>query len=104
MSVYAVVIAGGSGQRMGQSIPKQLVQVNGKPILIYTLENFQRHPQVDAIEVVCIEGWEDTLRNYAEQYGITKLKWITPGGTTGQESIRNGVFFLEDKCDLREGS
>lgn len=94
----AVIIAGGSGHRMGQDIPKQFIHVYDKPILIYTLEGFQRHPQIDAIEVVCIEGWQDIVWAYAKQFNITKLKWIVMGGATGQESIRNGVFALEDKC------
>lgn len=94
----AVVIAGGSGTRMGFDIPKQFINVYDKPVLIYTLESFQKHPEIDAIEVVCIDGWHDILRAYAKQYEITKLKWIISGGNTGQESIRNGVYFLEDKC------
>ena len=94
----AVIIAGGKGNRMGQDIPKQFINVYDKPVLIYTLEGFQKHPQVDAIEVVCLDGWHDILWAYAKQFGITKLKWVIAGGETGQESIRNGVFFLEDKC------
>lgn len=94
----AIIIAGGSGQRMGHNIPKQFINVYDKPILMYTLENFQHHPLVDAIELVCIDGWHDLVWAYAEQYGITKLKWIVPGGETGQESIRNGVYNLEGKC------
>ena len=93
----ALIIAGGSGRRMGQSIPKQFINIYDKPVIIYTLESFQRHPQIDAIEVVCIDGWHDVLRSYAEQFGISKLRWIVSGGETGQESIRNGIFFLEDK-------
>lgn len=93
----AIVIAGGSGHRMGLSIPKQFINVYNKPVIIYTLETFQRHPQIDAIEVVCIDGWHDVLRSYAQQFGITKLKWIVSGGSTGHDSIRNGVFFLKDK-------
>lgn len=94
----AVIIAGGSGSRMGQDIPKQFLNVYDKPVLIYTLEGFQKHPEIEAIEVVCLDGWHDVLWAYAKQYGITKLKWVVSGGKTGQESIRNGVFFLEDKC------
>ena len=94
----AIVIAGGSGKRMNQDIPKQFINVYDKPIIIYTLEAFQCHPQIDAIEVVCIDGWHDVLRAYSKQYGITKLKWIVSGGTTGQESIRNGVYNLEGVC------
>lgn len=95
----ALIIAGGSGKRMGQDIPKQFINVYDKPIIVYTLEGFERHPQIDAIEVVCLDGWHDVLRAYARQFGITKLKWIVSGGESGQESIRNGVFNLEEKCN-----
>lgn len=94
----AVIIAGGSGRRMGLEIPKQFVNIYDKPVLIYTLEGFQRHPQIDAIEVVCLDGWQDSLSAYAKKYGISKLKWIVSGGSTGQESIRNGVYHLEGIC------
>ena len=94
----AIIIAGGSGKRMGQDIPKQFINVYDKPVLIYTLESFERHPKIDAIEVVCLEGWHDVLLAYAKQFNITKLKWVVAGGTTGQESIRNGVYNLEGKC------
>lgn len=94
----AVIIAGGSGHRMSQDIPKQFINVYDKPVLIYTLEGFQDHPQIDAIEVVCIDGWHDVLRAYAKQFNITKLKWIVSGGDSGQESIRNGVYNLEGKA------
>ncbi len=94
----AIIIAGGSGHRMGQDIPKQFINVYDKPVLIYTLEGFQNHPLIDEIIVVCIDGWHDVVSAYAKQFGITKLKNIVPGGETGQESIRNGVFSLEGKC------
>lgn len=93
----AIIIAGGAGHRMGQDIPKQFINVYDKPILIYTLESFQKHPQIDAIEVVCLDGWHDVLWAYAKQFGIGKLKWVISGGSTGQESIRNGVYNLEGK-------
>ena len=102
MSNIALIIAGGAGRRMGLDIPKQFVNVYDKPVLLYTLEGFQCHPQVDAIELVCIQGWEDIVWAYARQYGIDKLKWIVTGGSTGQESIRNGVYALEDKCDAED--
>ncbi|WP_349687693.1 IspD/TarI family cytidylyltransferase [Acidaminococcus sp. DS4831] len=94
----AILIAGGSGKRMGQDIPKQFINVYDKPVLLYTLESFERHPQIDAIEVVCIDGWHDVLRAYARQFNISKLKWIVSGGASGQESIRNGVYNLEEKA------
>ena len=91
----AIIIAGGVGARMGQNIPKQFINVYDKPVLMYTLEGFQKHPMVDAIEVVCIDGWENVVWSYAKQYNISKLKWIVKGGNSGQESIRNGVYNLE---------
>ncbi len=91
----AVIIAGGSGTRMGQNIPKQFINVYDKPVIIYTMEGFEKHPMVDAMEVVCIEGWHDVLWAYARQFNITKLKWVVGGGKTGQESIRNGIYNLE---------
>ena len=81
--------------RMGQEIPKQFLTVNDKPVIAYTMEAFQKHPDIDAIAVVCVEGWDSILSAYARQYGITKLKHIIPGGENGQSSIRNGVFELE---------
>lgn len=97
MNTIAVIIAGGSGHRMGQDIPKQFINVYDKPVIIYTLEGFQNHPMVNAIEVVCLAGWHDVLWAYARQFNIDKLKWIVSGGDTGQESIRNGVYNLEGK-------
>jgi 2-C-methyl-D-erythritol 4-phosphate cytidylyltransferase len=92
---YAVIIAGGHGARMGQDIPKQFISVYDKPVLVYTLESFQRHPLVDEIILVCIEGWQDMVWAYAKQFGISKLTQIVAGGNSGQESIRNGVYALE---------
>ena len=91
----ALITAGGTGTRMHQSIPKQFLTVNERPVIVYTLEAFQRHPGIDAIAVVCIEGWEQVLWAYANQFNITKLKHIVHGGSTGQESIRNGLMELE---------
>lgn len=98
MGTTAVIVAAGKGQRARQDIPKQFINVKDKPIIIYTLENFQKHPEVDNIVVVCLDGWQDILRAYARQYNIDKLKKIVNGGSTVQESLRNGVFALEDLC------
>ena len=91
----ALIIAGGRGMRMGQEIPKQFLTVFDKPVIAYTMEAFDKHPDIDVIAVVCVEGWESILSAYARQYRITKLKHIIPGGENGQGSIRNGVFELE---------
>lgn len=95
MANIALIIAGGSGNRMHQDIPKQFLTVNEKPVIMYTLEAFQTHPEIDCIAVVCIEGWEQVLQAYAKQFNITKLKYVVTGGKNGQDSIRNGVYELE---------
>ena len=95
MANIALIIAGGSGNRMHQDIPKQFITVNERPVIVYTLEAFEKHPGIDAIAVVCIEGWEQVLWAYARQFNITKLRFVVPGGKNGQDSIRNGVMELE---------
>lgn len=102
MKNIALIIAGGSGSRMHQDIPKQFLTVNEKPVIIYTLEAFQQHPEIDTIAVVCISGWEQVLWAYSKQFNISKLKYIIPGGETGQGSIRNGVLELEKHFDQED--
>lgn len=88
----AVIFAGGTGQRMNtRTLPKQFLELHGKPIIIYTLEHFQRHRQIDGIVLVCVEGWIDYCQELVEKYRITKVKAIVPGGKTGQNSIWNGL-------------
>lgn len=94
--VVALLTAAGVGSRMGQDIPKQFIHVNNKPLIVYTLEAFQRHPSIDAIVCVTLPNWVDVLKAYTMQYNITKLKWIVPGGATGQESIRNGLLSIKE--------
>lgn len=98
----ALIIAGGTGNRMHQDIPKQFLNVNDKPVIIYTLEAFQRHPNIDRIVVVCLEGWEKILTAYSKQFGITKLENIVPGGKNGQDSIRNGVMDIASRHDEQD--
>lgn len=103
MGVVALIIAGGTGARMHQDIPKQFLTVNEKPVIVYTLEAFQNHPEIDSIAVVCVDGWEQMLLAYAKQFNITKLEHVVKGGDNGQGSIRNGVYELEkffDKDDI----
>lgn len=96
-ATVALIIAGGVGARMGQDIPKQFINVHDKPVIVYTLEAFQRHPDIDAIEVVCLDGWHEVLKAYARQFGISKLENIVSGGKNGQESIRNGIFDINKR-------
>lgn len=100
MANIALLIAGGSGNRMGQDIPKQFMHVDGCPIIIHTMRCFQKHPDIDAIAVVCLKGWDTVLQAYANQFCIDKLKYIFPGGNSGMESIHNGIYGLRDAgCD-----
>lgn len=94
----ALVLAGGSGTRTEQSVPKQFLSIYDKPIIIYTLEAFEKHPKIDAIIVSCISGWHDVLKGYAGAAGITKLKWIVDGGENGQASARKALLALEEIC------
>lgn len=99
MKNYVILLAGGVGSRMGADIPKQFLEVKGKPIIVYSLKNFQRNPQIDKIVVVCKSDWIEHLRKLVDEYELSKVSWIIEGGETGHDSIRNGVFFLKDKVD-----
>ena len=94
MANIALIIAGGVGTRMHQDIPKQFLSVNDKPVIIYTLEAFQNHPDIDAIYVACLNGWQEILKAYIKQFNITKAVTIIEGGENGQDSIRNGVYAI----------
>ena len=99
MKNYVILLAGGVGKRMGTDIPKQFLEVDGKPIIVYSIENFQRNPQIEKIVVVCVKDWIDKTWELIRKYSLTKVEWIIEGGNTGHDSIRNGVFFLKDKID-----
>ncbi len=92
---YVIIIAGGVGSRLGASVPKQFVEVLGKPVIAYTMEHFQNHPEIDAIELVCVDGFQDHLREIADRFGITKVIKIVKGGSEYERSIMNGVAGLE---------
>lgn len=103
----AIILAGGSGTRLGAPIPKQFIEVNGKPILIYTLEKFQNHPLIDNIIVVCISGWEEVIEDYKTEYHLHKISTIVTGGETALTSIKKGVeamaFQDEDIIVVHDG-
>lgn len=95
--VTAMIFAGGVGARMKSAdIPKQFIEVDGKPIIIRTLMNFQNHPEVDEIVVACLESWIDTLKQQIAKYGITKVKAVVPGGSNGHGSIHNGLVKVNE--------
>lgn len=97
--IVTLLTAAGTGTRMGQDIPKQFLHVDNKPLIIHTMEAFQNHPNVDAIMVVTLPAWMTVLQAYASQFNITKLKWVMPGGSTGQESIYNGLTELRKELN-----
>ena len=97
--VTAIILAGGSGTRMGAAIPKQFIEVNGKPILVYTLDKFQDHPMIDNIVVVCISGWEKEVWGYADKYHLNKISKVLQGGNSAIESIANGVKSLDGSSE-----
>ena len=88
MKNIALLIAGGQGSRMNFAIPKQFMTINDKPVIVYTMEAFEKHPSIDAIAVVCLDGWEHILKGYAKQYNIKKLKFSTKTG------LKIGLIFL----------
>ena len=95
----AVILAGGTGTRVGANIPKQFLKVLGKPILAYTLDNFQKDNLIDAIEIVCHMDWVDEVSRICDEYGISKLKWLTTGGDSFQKSTLNGIYNLRDEIE-----
>lgn len=97
MMITAIILAGGVGSRVGADRPKQFVEVLDKPVLAYTIEIFESHPEVDAIEVVCHKSWKEYLEKMISKYGYKKVKWVADGGDTFQDSVMRGVNNLKDK-------
>lgn len=94
----AIILAGGSGTRMGSDIPKQFIDIYGKPLIIHTLESFDINSSIDYMVVVCKEEWKEDLKIWIRQYGINKVKWIVNGGKTRQESIYNALKNIDSEC------
>ena len=92
---YVIIIAGGVGSRLGASVPNQFVEVFNKPIIAYTMEHFQKHSEINAIELVCVDGFQERLKGIVERFGITKVIKIVDGGEDYERSIMNGVAGLE---------
>ena len=92
----AVILAGGKSVRNHQNIPNQFISILGKPVIVYCLEAYQNHPAVDDIYIVCLRGWEEIVRAYAEEYHITKLRGLLPGSSSGILSTKNGLDFVQE--------
>ena len=93
----AIILAGGVGNRVGAAIPKQFIEILGKPILAYTIEPFEKHHDIDAVLIVCVKPYMDYIQEMKEKYAFTKIRWVTEGGATFQESVLNGIRYLEGK-------
>ena len=91
----AVILAGGIGKRLGAGKPKQFVELCGKPMILYSMEIYQKSSQIDAIEIVCVKEYIDYVWKLVRENNISKVRWICEGGATCQESTRNGIFNLE---------
>lgn len=98
----AVILAGGTGTRVGAKMPKQFILFNDKPILAYTVDLFQQNPNIDAIEIVCHRDWIEYVTEMVKKYDQTKVRWITNGGDTFQESTVNGILNLKDKASKND--
>lgn len=98
----ALILAGGVGNRLGAKIPKQFIEVLGKPVLAYTIEAFEKHPEIDAVLVACVKPYIDYMWEMKEKYGLSKLKWVTEGGDTFQGSVLNGIRYLKDKINKND--
>ncbi len=96
----AIILAGGKSGRNRQNIPSQFINVHGKPIIVYCMDAYQAHPSIDDIYIVCLKGWENIVKAYAKQYGITKLKGIIPAGSSGMNSLKNALDYIEDRYSL----
>lgn len=99
----AIIFAGGSGTRMNtKSRPKQFLEYQGKPIIVYTLELFDNHPLIDGIVVACLKDWIPFLEKMLKKFEITKVLRIVPGGKSGQESIYHALCAAEEIADGKE--
>lgn len=95
----ALIFAGGTGQRMNtRTVPKQFLELHGKPIIVYTIEQFQHHPLINGIVVVMLEDWIERFRNFARRYCLDKVLSVVAGGDNGQASIYNGLKEVSELC------
>lgn len=93
----ALIVAGGSGKRMGIDTPKQFVKIHGKPILVYTIEEFNTHPDIDAIFLVCHPEYLNEVEGYIHHYALDKVISVISGGETRQQSVYNGLIEIKNK-------
>ena len=97
MRIEAIILAGGIGARMGVSTPKQFIEVDGVPIIVHTLNNFEKNKRIDSITIVCVKDYIETMQDIVRKYNLKKVNNIVPGGESGHDSTRNGIFSLKNK-------
>ena len=103
MKTTAIILAGGVGKRMGAPMPKQFLEIKGKPVLVHTISNFQRNGSIDSVVVVCVPDWIDRTKELIERYGLTKVSAVIPGGETSHDSTRNGMEAEQTELDANQG-
>ena len=96
MKNHVIILAGGTGSRVGEAMPKQFLIVNDKPIIVHTIECFEKNPLIEDILVVCIKSWIPYVYSLIDEYSFKKVKWVVEGGKTGFESTKNGIFALKN--------
>lgn len=93
--IDVIILAGGIGSRLKSAIPKQFIEIDGCPIIVHTIKNFQNNPNIDNIIVVCLENWIDYTRDIVKKHNLNKVTNVIPGGKNGHISTKNGVYFLK---------
>ena len=99
----ALILSAGTDARFEMNVPKQFVNVNNRPIIVYTMERFQEHPEIDEIVVICLDGWQEMVKAYAKQFHVTKLKAVLPGGGNAQQSTYYGLKYMKEQCGMGQG-
>lgn len=99
----ALILSAGTDNRFEMNVPKQFVNVNNRPIIVYTMERFQEHPEIDEIVVICLDGWQEMVNAYARQFRITKLRAVLSGGKNAQQSTYYGLQYMQEQCGMGQG-
>lgn len=98
---YALIFAGGVGTRMGLETPKQFIEVNGKPIIVHTLNVFNKSKFIDKIVVVTLSEYIEKVKEYVTRFKLNKVTEVIPGGSTAMESQFKGLEYLK-KNSIKE--
>ena len=97
-----IILAGGKSGRNNQNIPSQFININGRPMLVYSIDAYQAHPAVDDIYIVCLKGWEDIVKAYIKQYRLSKVRALIAGGTSGIRSLKNAIDYIQNRYSLED--